>query len=381
MSRHAGIQRAALIGTGGIADKFKLALGEIGNVELVAGCARTPGKATAFLQGVFDDTGQPARGYTDAREMLQAEQVDFAIDCSPSGSHADHIRLCAEMGVDLITEKPIVMNADQLRAAVDAVVSSGILVGGVFQHRFLRCYQALHAAICSGRFGKLSAINIAVPWFRSDRYYRTGDWRGKPESDGGAVMNQGVHEVDIALWLASAALGLPHGQNPVEMLSAFTSNVAHADVISVEDTATVNVRYRGGALGSWYFSTAANGMQEGAKSLSVFGSGGSVVIANNAVTRWDFVEEAPEDEQIRAELGVSTSGNASKDPHAIAHGPHRANLEAFMRWRETGGEFDLDLVGAGLAPVTVDAIYSSARGEGTVLAPPNLSHLVDRLGG
>lgn len=381
MAVHSGCQRVALIGTGGIAGKFRDALKEIPSVALVAGCARTPGKATTFLNGVSDDAGQPARGYTDAEEMLRTEHPDFVIDCSPSGVHAVHIKLCAAVGVDLLTEKPIVMNGEQLHEAVEVVAAAGILVGGIFQHRFLRCYQELHAAISAGRFGQLSAINIAVPWYRGASYYQAGEWRGKPESDGGAVMNQGVHEVDLALWLASAAMRLPHGQNPVEMLSAFSTNVAHKDVISVEDTATVSVRFRNGALGSWYFTTAANGAQEGAKSLSVFGSEGSVVIAGNAVSRWDFVNELPTDAEIRAELGVSSGGNASKNPLAISHGPHRANIEAFMTWRDEGGEFDLDLVGAGLAPVTVASIYKSAGSEGTVLAPPNLGHLVSRLAG
>ncbi len=187
--------------------------------------------------------------------------------------------------------------------------------------------------------------------------------------------------MDLAPWLAAAAMQLPHGHNPVAMLCAFSGNVAHKGLISVEDTATVSVRYRSGAVGSWFFSTAANGAQEGAKSLSVFGSRGSVVISGNAVTRWDFVDELSTDAAIRDELGVSTSGNASKDPWAIGHGPHRANIEAFMEWRAGSGEFELDLIGASLAPVTVDAIYRSAANSGETIAPPNLGHLVSQFHG
>ena len=370
------LRRAVILGAGGIAGKFKAALAEIEGVRLVAASARTPGKAAAFLAGVNDEQGRLARSYIDSREMLQRERPDFAIDCSPSGAHFDNILLCAEEAVDLLSEKPIVMGMHQLQDAVAAAAEAGIKVGGVFQHRYLPCYQELHAALAEGRFGRLSAINVCVPWFRGEQYYRSGEWRGKPESDGGAVMNQGSHEVDLALWLGSAALRLPRGQNPVEMLSAFTSNVAHQGLITVEDTATVNVLFRNGALGSWYFSTAANSKEEGAKSVSVFGSGGSVVIAGNAVARWDFVEELPKDAEIRSRCGVSTSGNASKNPLAIAHGPHRANVEAFMAWLDGDDGFELDIVGAGMAPVTIDAIYESAKTGGSVVAPSNLGHLM-----
>ncbi len=364
-------KRVALIGAGGIAKNFSKALAELPNVQLVAASARTPGKAAAFLA---DTHG--AVPYTDTAQMLQVAKPDFAVDCSPSGNHLSNIQLCASLGVHILSEKPVVMNYQQLEQAVEAVVRGGIKAGGIFQHRFLPAYLSLRDAIKSGRFGMLSAVNICLPWYRKPEYYAQGEWRGKPESDGGAVMNQGSHEIDIALWLASASVNLAVGENPIAKLVAFTSNVAHQGLITVEDTASVSVQFRNGALGSWHFTTAANGKADGVKTVSVYGSEGMVVIAGNAVREWNFLTELPGDEAIRSGAGMQSTGNAASNPLAINHGLHKENIAAFVRWLNGEGEFELDLIGAGMAPIVADLICKS---NGASLSPPSLVELAARL--
>src|SRR5207237_2099306 len=128
----------------------------------------------------------------------------------------------------------------------------GVTLGGIFPQRFNPVVRAIHAAASAGRFGNLALVNATVPWWREDAYYGPGRWQGSLALDGGgALINQAIHYVDLAQWIAAAAMkDLAPNENPVEEVFAYTAKRSHdPKQVEVEDTAVAVLRFRHGAVG------------------------------------------------------------------------------------------------------------------------------------
>jgi UDP-N-acetyl-2-amino-2-deoxyglucuronate dehydrogenase len=140
----------------------------------------------------------------------------------------------------------------------------------------------------AGRFGRIYMVVINVFWSRPQSYYDSAKWRGTWEFDGGALMNQASHYVDLVDWLVG----------PVESVQAYVGTLARN--IQVEDTATVGVRWRAGALGSINVTMLTQGQNfEG--SLTLIGEKGTVRVggvAVNEIQHWKFADTLPEDADV-----------------------------------------------------------------------------------
>lgn len=224
--------RLALVGCGRISEKHFEALNQFrDDIQLVAICDIDIEKCKAVKPA------EHIKIYDNFDEMLNQEHLDIVTLCTPSGLHADQTIRAAKKGINIITEKPMATRwRDGLRM-VKECDENNVKLFVVKQNRYNQTIQKLKEAIQAGRFGKIHMVHINVFWSRPQAYYDQAQWRGTWEFDGGALMNQASHYVDLLDWLIG----------PVEEIQCMTSTFRQ---IEVEDTAVLNVKWRNGALGS-----------------------------------------------------------------------------------------------------------------------------------
>lgn len=177
-------------------------------------------------------------GYASLEALLNEVDVDVVALATPTGIHAEQTILCAKHGAHVITEKPMATRWSDAQKMLVACEAAGVRLFTVKQHRFSTPVRALHAAVDSGRLGRIYDVHLSVLWTRPQDYYDLADWRGTWEMDGGALMNQAVHYVDLMRWIVG----------PVDSVHAYTATLARR--IEVEDTAALSLKFRSGALGT-----------------------------------------------------------------------------------------------------------------------------------
>lgn len=277
----------ALVGCGRIAVRHAELLGKglIDGARLVAVCDTRAERATAF----GERWGVPA--FSDADSMLAAmkDRIDVVSILTPSGSHAALTVSLACHGKHILVEKPMALTLDDADAMIAACDAHGIKLFVVKQNRFNPPVVQLREAFEQGRFGKLVMGSVRVRWRRDQSYYDQDGWRGTWAEDGGVFANQASHHVDLLEWF----LGEP------ETVCAM-ARTALVD-IETEDTGVAMIRFRNGAIGVVEATTATRPHDlEG--SLSILGEKGSVEVGGFAVNEmkvWRFVDERPEDVEIR----------------------------------------------------------------------------------
>ena len=208
-------------------------------------------------------------------EAIDQTDIDVVAICSPSGMHVQLAEAALAAGKHVVIEKPLdttMPRARQIAALAAAARDRGLVTSVISQHRFDPASAAVARAAHDGGFGTVTSGLASVAWYRSQGYYDSGDWRGTWALDGGgAVMNQGVHTVDLLV----AVLG-----RPVEVFG-YTALLAH-ERIETEDVAVGVVRFASGALGVLHGSTAVYpGLMA---RLQVHGDRGSAVIENDQLT-------------------------------------------------------------------------------------------------
>ncbi len=183
-------------------------------------------------------------------EALESAEIDLVVICSPSGLHVQLAETAIAAGRHVVIEKPLdvsIARARRISVLAHEAAERGLVVSIISQHRFDPANALVAQAAHDGRFGRLTSGVASIGWWRSQDYYDSGEWRGTWALDGGgAVMNQGVHTVDLLVWM----LG-----RPVE-ISAQTGLVAH-ERIEVEDVAVATIRFESGALAVVHATTAA----------------------------------------------------------------------------------------------------------------------------
>ena len=314
-----------LIGCGRVAPSHvKAALAN--GLSVAALCDLDPEKARALARR-FDIT--PAV-YTDYREMLRAEKPDFAAIATVSGTHAEIAVDCANAGVNFLVEKPLAMSVEDADRVLAAAEANGVTGGVCHQNRFNEAVQALKNAVDHGRFGRLSHGAVCVRWHRGPDYYAQDAWRGKWATDGGTLMNQCIHGIDLLLWLMGG---------DAETVYGATRNLQHP-TIEGEDVGTAVLTFASGAVAT--VEGSVNLPADFEETLCLFGETGAVRLGGmcvNEVVDWTFTdgEAADADRRaVREQVGnVYGNGHTSlylDFLHALAE--HRApyvTLEAGKR--------------------------------------------------
>ncbi len=241
----------AIVGCGIIGLNHARAIARHPRLTITALVDAVPTAATELADQVVSELGgaRPAL-YERLQDALATSPIDLVVVCTPSGLH---VRLADEAlaaGKHVVIEKPLDVSmprAREIAGLAAEAATRGLVVSVISQHRFDPSSVAVAQAVRDGRFGRLTSGIASVAWWRSQEYYDSGQWRGTWELDGGgAVMNQGVHTVDLLVWF----LG-----RPVDVY-AHTALLAH-DRVDVEDVAVATVRFESGALGVIHATTAA----------------------------------------------------------------------------------------------------------------------------
>jgi len=284
--------RVGVVGCGRISGKHFDAIEKHSDrVELVGVCDNSPTR----LRAATDKTG--AAGFADLDSLLGQSDADLLVLTTPSGLHPDQTVRIAQAGRHVMTEKPMATRWKDGVRMVDACDRAGVRLFVVKQNRRNSTLQLLKRAVQQKRFGRIYMVVINVFWSRPQEYYDMDAWRGTWEFDGGALMNQASHYVDLLDWLIG----------PIESLQAYIGTLARD--IEVEDTATLNVRWRSGAMGSMNVTMLTYPKNlEG--SITILGEKGTVRVggvAVNEIQHWEFAEPHEDDDKIASANYETTS--------------------------------------------------------------------------
>ncbi|MCP4644363.1 MAG: Gfo/Idh/MocA family oxidoreductase [bacterium] len=330
--------------------------GNIGPIH-AAGLAEVDGARLVAVADIREETAREladqygADAYADYKEMLNREDVEAVCLCVPSGLRADIAEVCAEAGKHILSEKPLEISTERIDRIVAATDRAGVKLGCVFQSRLARGPQLVHKALKEDRFGKLVLGDAYVKWYRTPAYYESGAWRGTRKLDGGGcLMNQGIHMIDVLLWL----------MGPVKTVIARTATMGHKD-LEVEDLACAMLTFENGAMGVIEGSTAIYPGHPAR--VEIHGLEGSAVIEEGEIRSWDFREERDEDEAIRAELNKESDlGSGAGDPLSnLKHEGHRRQIQDFADAIREGRAPSVDGREGRRAVALIEAIYESAE--------------------
>lgn len=354
--------RIALVGCGRISSNHIKAIAlHRERAELVAICDTQPERLGQAMQIIAEAASENPGAATNPflfssyGELLSAVQAqttpaDLVVLATPSGLHPSQVISAAQVGLHVCTEKPMATRWADGLAMVKACDQAGVHLFVVKQNRFNSTLQLVKRQLQAGRFGKLAMVAVNVFWQRPQSYYNQDSWRGTWEFDGGALMNQASHYVDLLDWLVG----------PVESVSASIATLGRA--IEVEDTAALQLRWRNGALGTMAVTMLTYPKNlEG--SITLLGETGTVKIggpAVNQIEHWSFADQSPDDAEVEHASYQTTS------VYGFGHPPYYANVldalqgksEALCDGREGLRSLEL-LIGA----------YRSARDSRTVHLP------------
>lgn len=291
----------ALIGCGRIAtNHMKAALNN--NLDIVGVCDILPDA----IENLVKKHGLEKSGihrYSDYKKMVEAVKPQLVGIATESGLHAEIALWCIKNGVNVIIEKPMAMSMDDADAIVAAAEKYNVKVCACHQNRFNPAVQAVRRALDEGRFGKLSHGSIHVRWNRNRDYYTQAPWRGTWAQDGGCLMNQCIHGIDLLRWLMG---------DDVEEVYAQTAQQFH-DYLECEDVGMAVVKFKSGALGTIEGTTNVypKNLEE---TLYLFGQTGTVKVggtSTNNIDVWEFADKREEDSAFQgfAEVTSNVYGN------------------------------------------------------------------------
>lgn len=276
--------RIGLVGCGRISKNHFDAIGKVDGLELAAVCDTDVERA----RRAGEEHGVPC--YRALDEMLRAGDIDVVTICTPSGLHSVQGIAAAQAGKHVVTEKPMSLSLRQADDLVRACDDAGVQLFVVKQNRLNPPIQLVKRAVDKGRFGRIYLANVTVRWQRPQEYYDAEPWRGTWEFDGGAIMNQASHYVDLIQWLVG----------PVESVLGKTATQARR--IEAEDSGIGILKFRSGALGVIEVNVLTYPRNlEG--SITIIGERGTVKIGGTAVNRvetWTFAEYDDDDKLVEA---------------------------------------------------------------------------------
>jgi predicted dehydrogenase len=316
----------------------------------------------------IDTLDRPPKIYGDARALLTDPDIDAVCICTPSGMHAEGAVAALDAGKHVVVEKPMEVSLEECDRMIAAEDATGKKLTIISQHRFDAATVLVKDAIDAGKLGKIVLADATVKWWRTQNYYDSGDWRGTWQWDGGgALMNQGVHTVDLLQWLTGG----------VSSLFAQVRTAAH-ERIEVEDVAVAALTFENGAIGTLTATTAAwDGFPV---RIDIFGTEGTAILEGDRLKllKLKSGEEYQSEEAALHALSVAkggtasvkeeaatrlavTTGGAAADPGAVWGDAHRAQIEDFIRAIRTDTRPLID-GRAGKKPLEIIlGVYRSAR--------------------
>jgi UDP-N-acetyl-2-amino-2-deoxyglucuronate dehydrogenase len=330
--------RVGLVGCGRISQFHIDALQKVEGLVLAAVCDIDEERARA----AGEKAGVPSFASLDA--MLEGAAIDVVTVCTPSGLHPEHAITAAKAGKHVVSEKPMALSLDAADAMIAACEKAKVKLFVVKQNRLNPPIQLLKRAVDRGRFGRIFMANVTVRWQRPQEYYDAEKWRGTWKLDGGAIMNQASHYVDLIQWL----LG------PVESVMAKAATQARR--IEAEDSGAAVLKFTSGAIGVVEVNVLTFPRNyEG--SITLIGETGTVKIGGTAVNKvehWTFAEYDDDDKYV-------VTGAINTNPptvYGFGHEGYYRNVVAVLRGK---AKADTDGWEGRKSLALILGIYESAR--------------------
>jgi predicted dehydrogenase len=316
------------------------------NAELVALCdldeQRLQKAATLY---------PTAKLYTDASALFADPDVDVVSICLPSAMHADFAVQAMEAGKHVLVEKPVDVTCERAAKIEEARLRTGKRCGVVFQNRFNVDMYPIKEAVEGGRLGDLVLGTFAVKWYREQRYYDRGGWRGTWAMDGGgSLINQSSHTVDLMQWLMGEA----------ESVSSQMNVAGHK--IETEDVTVSTVRFKNGALATFVSTTCA--YPGVATEICLYGTKGSIEADADRLKLWKMqepVDDLDEDEEEETMLESFGGGNRKAAAASDRLYGHRHVVEDMILSVRDNRDPEVGPVEAMKSLAIIEAIYRSAR--------------------
>lgn len=280
----------AILGCGRISYKHIEALiNNKDHIELVAVCDLVEEKATERreqYENAIKDSNVEV--YTNYKKMLESEKIDVVSIATESGYHAKHAIDCINADTHVLIEKPMALSVTDADEMISLAKSKNKKICISHQNRFNPPIQKLRRAIEEGRFGKIINGTARILWTRDQNYYDQAPWRGTKELDGGTLMNQCIHNIDLLQWMMNSDVERLHAERDTFLRD-----------IEMEDFGAILLRFKSGAIGLVEGSACVypKNLEE---TLSIFGEKGTVVIgglAVNEIKTWDFADERDYDKE------------------------------------------------------------------------------------
>ncbi len=282
--------------------------------------------------------------YADYHEMLEKEKPDLVAIATESGKHAAIACDCIEAGCNLIIEKPIALSLADADSIIQKAKGKGVKVCASHQNRFNKSICKIREAVEKGRFGRMFYGTAHIRWCRNYEYYARAHWRGTWEQDGGALMNQCIHNIDLLRWMMG---------DEIDEVMGMTDRLNH-DYIEAEDFGAALVKFRNGAYGIIEGTTDLypENLEE---TLYLFGEKGTVKAGGQSVNKieeWRFSDALDDPGAVIAEF--------AEDPpnvYGFGHTPLYADVIDAIK---SGREPYVDAWAGRRALELVLAIYKSA---------------------
>lgn len=310
-SRMEIIMKYALIGCGRIAPNHIKAAIE-NKLEIVAVCDIIPEKMEALLALQTPELANSAKRYTDYIKMLDTVKPTLVSIATISGTHSEIALACIDRGINVIIEKPMAMSMADADEIISISEKKGVKVCACHQNRFNLAIQMTRAALEDGRFGRLSHGSVNIRWRRDRDYYNQDSWRGTWAQDGGCLMNQCIHGIDLLRWMLGDEVEEVYG----------TIRQQFHDYLEAEDVGMAVLKFKNGTVGliEGTSNVYPKDMEE---TLCLFGEKGTVKIGGIAVNNidlWKFADEAE----------VDADKNSLKEYTSNVYGSGHARLYADM---------------------------------------------------
>ena len=323
-----------IVGAGVIARTHAEAIASVSGAQVVAVTDVDSGRC----RNIAEVTGAAAEPHLGS--LLARPDVDVVAVCVPSGLHAEVGVAAAAAGKHLVVEKPIDVTLAAADRLIEAVKQAGVTMTVISQHRFDAGLIELRRLLDEGALGQLVLGEASTKWYRSQAYYDSADWRGTWALDGGSLMNQGVHYVDLLRWC----------MGPVTEVTALFGTSSHQ--VEVEDVALAMLRFASGAVGTLVSSTAV--YPGFAQRLEISGTGGSVVVEDGEIVYRGLRDEAQGP-------GGATATGASPPAGGLDAASHAAQIADLLAAIDTGRQPAVTADSARDALEIVCAVYQSAR--------------------
>ncbi len=265
-----------IIGCGIAGGKHALAISKAKNTKLVAVCSKSNSSAIK-LASKYEGTI-----VMDVNEIIKSKKIDVLCICSPNFYHSEQVLYAVSNEKHVIVEKPLAMDIISAQNILSLSKKNNVLVSVVFPRRFDKTWSTIYELFMNKILGEIRIITLEQFYYRSNDYYKNSNWHGKKELDGGILLTQGIHYIDLLANLISASY--PNDQIKFDQIFINTIGTKTKNIIEFPDTVFSQFLIKNKVIGSIHISTSAYPGWNSRVFISC--KQGSMVIADDTITSW-----------------------------------------------------------------------------------------------